>query len=148
MKMKASGADGRLAGARPTRNRTSGGRLVDKDWGCGLMRIGIVWEGRTYQCRRVADPSFNMALDIGLATIRVRGKDVHRALLRGECDPTAISGPVEVLDDGRSPPSTKIIHMPRGILLHKDENGVHYDRDRRSLTRTIGAVWPSSSCSP
>jgi len=88
-----------------------------------------------------------MALDIGLAAIRIRGKDVNRALLRGQRDPTAISGPIEVLNDCRGPPSTKIVHMPRGTLLHEGENSALYNRSRKLPTETVGAVWPSLSCS-
>jgi hypothetical protein len=89
-----------------------------------------------------------MALDIGLAAIWIRGKDVHRALLRGQRDPTTISGPTDVLNDCRGPPSTKIVHMPRGTLLREGENSALYDRNRKLPTGTEGAVWPSLSCSP
>ncbi len=73
--------------------------------------------GPTYRLWRIADPPFDMALPIRLAAIRVRRENVYRAFLRGYCDPTAISGPIEILDDSRRPPTTKIIQMPRGVLL-------------------------------
>jgi hypothetical protein len=98
------------------------------------MPIGFV-QGGTYQCRGVVDPSFNMALDIGLATIRVRGKNMHRALLRGQRDPTAISSPIEVFNDCRGPPSTKIVHMPRSTLLHEGENSALYIRGKSCLPK-------------
>jgi hypothetical protein len=44
---------------------------------------------------------------------------MNRALLRGDCDPTTISGPIEILNDSRRPPTMKIIHMPRGVLLKR-----------------------------
>jgi hypothetical protein len=63
-----------------------------------------------------------MTLSIGLAAIRVRRKNVYRALLRGYRDPTTIRGPIEILNDSRCPPTAEIIHMPRGTLLLKSKH--------------------------
>jgi hypothetical protein len=99
------------------RKRTRGRRLVDNDWEDILTVPFFLRGGLTYQLRRIADPPFEMALPIRLAAIRVRRENMYRALLRGDCDPTTISGPIEILDDSRRPPAMKIIHMPRGVLL-------------------------------
>jgi len=72
--------------------------------------------GPTHQLRRITDPPFDMALP-RLAAIRVRRKNMYRALLRGERDPATIGGPIEILDDSRRPPTMKIVHMPGGVLL-------------------------------
>src|SRR5712672_1979408 len=84
----------------------------------------------TYQRRRVTDPPLDVALPIGLATIRIRGKDMHRALLRGDGNPTTVSGPIEILNYSRRPPSTKVIHMPRGALLQMSEHRGPHNRGR------------------
>jgi len=116
MKMKVSGAGARPAGGCTLRKRTSGRRLVDNDWDDGLT-VPFFRGGPTYRLRRIADPPFDMTLPIRLAAIRVCRKNMYRSLLRGDCDPTTISGPIEILDDSRRPPTMKIIHMPRGVLL-------------------------------
>jgi hypothetical protein len=115
--MKVSGAGARPAGGCTARKRTSGRRLVDNDWEDRLTVPFFLRGGPTYQLWRIADLPFDMALPIRLAAIRVRRKNMYRALLRGDCDPATISGPIEILDDSRRPPTMKIIHMPRGVLL-------------------------------
>ena len=105
--------------ARVERNRTMGVNSTES--GCWTTQsVSTSKEKVSQDAHGFVDVPYlgiHVAPEIGLSPVRIDRKDVYRALASPNSSPSSVLRDFHVLNDGGRTTTTKIIHVPRCVLL-------------------------------